>query len=174
VWKPSQSNSNASIFTHAMFHATYCAPGGFNWDYGDDPVNDDPRLENVNVKSVADSMAKCVHLLSFRSSLPLSLSLSHISLCRDIQERTKGYRTDQILWAFGCDFQYSNPRLNFKSMNKLFRYINARQDQYGFKLVYSTPSRYYKAVQGAGVKDWEVKTDDIFPYADGPDSYWTG
>lgn len=149
LWKPSQS-LNVSIFTHSMFHATYCPPGGFAWDYGDDPINDDPNLENVNVARFADMFAS------------------------DVKSRTKGYRTNQILWAFGCDFQYSNPRLNFKSMNKLFRYMNARQDKYGMELVYSTPSRYVKAVNAAGITDWEVKTDDIFPYADSPHSYWTG
>jgi hypothetical protein len=69
---------------------------------------------------------------------------------------------------------YSNPRLMIKSMNKLMRYMNARQSEYGMKLVYSTPSRYANAVKQAGITDWEIKTDDIFPYADGPHAYWTG
>ncbi len=116
-----------------MFHATYCPPDTFEYDYGADPVNDDPSLENVNVKQQADTLAS------------------------DVRARTAGYRTSQILFAFGCDFQYSNPRLMYKSMNKLMRYINARTDTYGIKLVYSTPSRYHTAVKSAGITDWEVK-----------------
>ena len=39
--------------------------------------------------------------------------------------------------------------------------------------MYSTPSRYLKAVNEAGLS-WSVKTDDFFPYADGPQAFWTG
>ena len=38
---------------------------------------------------------------------------------------------------------------------------------------YSTPSRYIDAVHNAN-KTWTLKTDDFFPYADGPYHYWTG
>lgn len=39
--------------------------------------------------------------------------------------------------------------------------------------MYSTPSRYLEAVNKADLS-WTVKTDDFFPYADGPDAFWTG
>ena len=39
--------------------------------------------------------------------------------------------------------------------------------------MYSTPSIYLKA-KNAEQTAWSVKTDDFFPYADGPDAYWTG
>ena len=39
--------------------------------------------------------------------------------------------------------------------------------------MYSTPSRYLKALNEAGLS-WSLKTDDFFPYADGPHAYWTG
>ena len=39
--------------------------------------------------------------------------------------------------------------------------------------MYSTPSRYLKALNEAGLS-WVVKTDDFFPYADGPQAFWTG
>lgn len=38
---------------------------------------------------------------------------------------------------------------------------------------YSTPSRYLDALHKAN-KTWPLKTDDFFPYADHPYSYWTG
>ena len=39
--------------------------------------------------------------------------------------------------------------------------------------MYSTPSIYLDALHAAG-ETWSVKTDDFFPYADAPWSYWTG
>ena len=41
------------------------------------------------------------------------------------------------------------------------------------KLMYSSPSRYLKAVNEADLS-WTVKSDDFFPYADGPHAFWTG
>lgn len=42
-----------------------------------------------------------------------------------------------------------------------------------FKFVYSTPSMYIDALQKHNVS-WPTKYDDMFPYADVPDGYWTG
>lgn len=38
---------------------------------------------------------------------------------------------------------------------------------------YSTPTCYTKALHQAKIK-WPTKSDDFFPYADKPNSYWTG
>ena len=38
---------------------------------------------------------------------------------------------------------------------------------------YSTPSQYVDALAAKDVK-WPTKYDDMFPYSDNPDSYWTG
>ena len=40
-------------------------------------------------------------------------------------------------------------------------------------IMYSTPSIYLDAVHQAG-ETWSVKTDDFFPYANDPWSFWTG
>ena len=40
-------------------------------------------------------------------------------------------------------------------------------------IMYSTPSIYLDALHQAG-ETWSVKTDDFFPYANNPWSYWTG
>lgn len=40
-------------------------------------------------------------------------------------------------------------------------------------IMYSTPSCYLKAVHDANLS-WTTKTDDFFPYASDPHSYWTG
>lgn len=51
-------------------------------------------------------------------------------------------------------------------------YMNEyHQSDYIFK--YSTPSIYIDALKEKDVK-WPTKYDDLFPYSDDPDSYWTG
>lgn len=59
-----------------------------------------------------------------------------------------------------------------------FRYANLRQQNGSeFNLIYSTPSCYVKAVHDEAEKKglkWKTKSDDYFPYASDPHSYWTG
>ncbi len=43
----------------------------------------------------------------------------------------------------------------------------------GMQLIYSTPRQYINALHALN-QTWTLKTDDIFPYADSPHSYWTG
>lgn len=52
-----------------------------------------------------------------------------------------------------------------EGMNK--RYPN------DYHLVYSTPSKYIDALKKHNVS-WPTKYDDMMPYSDGPDAYWTG
>lgn len=57
-------------------------------------------------------------------------------------------------------------------MDKLIKYVNENYaDQ--FNLFYSTPSKYVDALATYDV-EWPTKYDDMFPYSDGPDAYWTG
>ncbi len=58
-------------------------------------------------------------------------------------------------------------------MDKLMKYINSHSSTYGVNIFYSTPSIYTKAVNDAGLV-WDVKTDDFFPYGDGPHAIWSG
>jgi len=44
-------------------------------------------------------------------------------------------------------------------------------DKYHFQ--YSTPGNYVDAVANLNVT-WPVKTDDMFPYSDNANGYWTG
>jgi hypothetical protein len=57
-------------------------------------------------------------------------------------------------------------------MDAMISYIN---EHYGdkYKLFYSTPSIYVDAVAKYNIS-WPTKYDDMFPYSDNPDSYWTG
>lgn len=57
-------------------------------------------------------------------------------------------------------------------MDKIIKYVNENYaDQ--FNLFYSTPSQYVDALAKLEV-EWPTKYDDMFPYSDGPDGYWTG
>jgi hypothetical protein len=57
-------------------------------------------------------------------------------------------------------------------MDAMIDYMNTHHgDKYYLK--YSTPSDYVDALAKKDVK-WPTKYDDMFPYADGPDAYWTG
>jgi lysosomal alpha-mannosidase len=149
VWRGSESlGEEIDIFSHVLY-TDYCYLHGFAWEYGDIPIQDDPRLFDLNVKERADLFA----------SLVLSRSAS--------------YKTNNILVPFGCDFQFQNALMNFKNMDKLMKYINDRSDIYNMTLFYSTPSMYIDSVHNAGVS-WELNKYDFFPYADGIDAYWSG
>jgi len=54
----------------------------------------------------------------------------------------------------------------------MIEYMNTHYgDRYHLK--YSTPSDYVDAVFKHNVS-WPTKYDDMFPYSDNPDAYWTG
>ena len=57
-------------------------------------------------------------------------------------------------------------------MDNMIAYMNEHHsDKYHFR--YSTPSDYVDAIAKKKV-EWPTKSDDLFPYADSPDAYWTG
>jgi hypothetical protein len=65
-----------------------------------------------------------------------------------------------------------NALQNYKSIEYM---ISSMKDLFGTKynFIYSTPSQYVDAIAAYDVK-WPTKYDDMFPYADTQDSYWTG
>lgn len=71
----------------------------------------------------------------------------------------------------GCDFQFSNAHLNFVNIDKMIKYINDRFSN--VTLLYSTPGQYLDALIASNTT-WPVRYDDLFPYADKPQDYWTG
>ena len=101
------------------------------------------------------------------------------------------------MFPYGCDFQYMNANLLWKNMDKstvsvsilhlrlihiccyaVIHYIRKTPELNAkYNIFYSTPSIYVKAVHEAQDRlglVWSLKTDDFFPYADNPWSYWTG
>jgi len=79
-------------------------------------------------------------------------------------------RGSHQMWTLGGDFAYQAASRWFANIDKLIHYVNLDGR---VRLLYSTPSLYLKSkrdVKG----DWELRTDDLFPLADGPHEYWTG
>eukprot|EP01087_Luapelamoeba_hula_P010477 TRINITY_DN2776_c0_g1_i2.p1 TRINITY_DN2776_c0_g1~~TRINITY_DN2776_c0_g1_i2.p1 ORF type:complete len:1012 (-),score=176.54 TRINITY_DN2776_c0_g1_i2:20-3019(-) len=146
--------ATTEIYTHIFYDSTYCEADGFSFqDDNIQPVMDDPRLENYNIDKVAKRL---------------------VDLAR---ERSKHFTTSQIFFTFGCDFQFQDAVINFKNMDKLIEYINARPSQYGVKVLYSTPATYVAAVHEESAQRnlrWTVNNFDFFPYRDDQHSVWAG
>lgn len=72
----------------------------------------------------------------------------------------------------GCDFTYTNAKMNFESMDSLIKYIRNNYAS-NTTIMYSTPSDYIKAISAVNIT-WPTRYADMFPYADMPEDYWTG
>ena len=148
IWEASASlGEDASLFA-GMFWNGYGPPGGFDFDIGsnDPPVQDDPRLTDYNVDQRVDDFVKRA------------------------QEQAAIFQGENLMWTMGSDFQYSAAHTYFTNLDKLIKAVNADGR---VKAQYSTPSIYVEAKHAEGLT-FTQKTDDIFPYSDGPDAYWTG
>jgi len=71
----------------------------------------------------------------------------------------------------GDDFNYMNAKMYFKSMDRLITHFNDKYDD--ITLIYSTPSNYIDTISKLD-HTWPTKYDDMFPYADNENSFWTG
>jgi len=148
IWRGSENfGSETEIWSHVLY-TDYCYLHGYNWESGDDPIQDDPRLYDENVREKADQFAA------------------------QLRQRAASNKHNNVLVPFGCDFQFEKAPINFKNMDKLISYFK-KNGQYKLNLMYSTPSIYTKYVNSADIT-WSVKTSDFFPYADGPHAFWTG
>ena len=153
VWRPLHKDKpfGNEIFTHAMYEHYY-PPPGFCWatstcGYYDEPIVHDERLKTFNYKERIAEMYEWV---------------SHMK---------DHYRTKHLLIPMGGDFFYKNAHKIFINTDRLIKYFNEEYDD--FKLIYSTPGEYIKAVHESGAT-FPVKYEDQLPYADWPFAYWTG
>jgi len=62
----------------------------------------------------------------------------------------------------------------YKNLDRLINYVNVNTSTHGVNAFYSHPSAYVASKLGASSLSWSVKTDDYFPYCDGPHACWTG
>jgi len=84
VWDPTAGTGSPSgIFTHVLYH-NYGWPAGYCFDVrcSDDPIMDDPRLENYNADWKAAGLVSYLH------------------------ERASHYNTNELLVTIGGDFNY--------------------------------------------------------------------
>ena len=54
------------------------------------------------------------------------------------------YRSGNIMLTMGGDFCYQNALKYFKNLDILMKYVNLNTTNNGYKMIYSTPSRYCK------------------------------
>jgi len=148
IWRASESlGEEAQVFA-GQFWNGYGPPSGFDFNIGsnDPPVQDDPRLDDYNVDQRVDDFVKAA------------------------QEQAKIFQGEDLMWTMGSDFNYEAAHEWFTNLDKLIAAVN-KDGRVTAR--YSTPSEYVEAKHAANLT-WTLKTDDIFPYADGPDAYWTG
>ena len=96
------------------------------------------------------------------------------------QQMALNYRPDattgtyHLLFMMGSDFQYVAAQGAYMNMDKLIKYVNQGTGTvHNVNMFYSTPAEYTDARLAADVT-WPIKTDDYFPYCDGPHACWTG
>eukprot|EP00927_Polykrikos_kofoidii_P010586 TRINITY_DN14462_c0_g1_i1.p1 TRINITY_DN14462_c0_g1~~TRINITY_DN14462_c0_g1_i1.p1 ORF type:complete len:1029 (-),score=189.34 TRINITY_DN14462_c0_g1_i1:76-3162(-) len=152
VWRASPSlGVGTQIFSGLTgeYHGNYGPPPGFNWDVSsdDEPVQDDKSLENYNVPSRVNDF---VTQAKWQASV------------------TRG---NHIMWTMGSDFQYEDAREWYENLDRIIKYVNMDGR---VQAVYSTPERYLLAKAQERTVTWPLKTDDFFPYADGPHQFWSG
>uniref|UniRef100_A0A1W7RA88 Alpha-mannosidase n=1 Tax=Hadrurus spadix TaxID=141984 RepID=A0A1W7RA88_9SCOR len=152
LWQGSQNiGKSGEIFTSVLPN-TYSPPSGFCFDLlcNDQPIMDDPRLEDYNVDIRAQEFIKIA------------------------KTEATVYRTNNIIMTMGNDFNYQNADTWFKNLDKLMTYINKQlKNESKINVIYSTPSCYLKSVNALNYT-WGSKSDDFFPYASDPHAYWTG
>ncbi|XP_064094192.1 lysosomal alpha-mannosidase-like isoform X1 [Macrobrachium nipponense] len=152
VWEASANlGKDAWLFTGVLPNG-YGPPSGFCFDIlcNDDPIMDDPRLREYNVDNRVDEFLRAA------------------------ASQANGYATQDIIMTMGMDFHYTYAHSWYKNLDKLIKYVNARQQNgSNVNVFYSTPSCYLDALNKANMT-WPTKTDDFFPYASNNHSYWTG
>jgi hypothetical protein len=151
IWMPNEQSlgSDVNIFTHVLYRH-YSSPDGFGFDTDS---NDQQWINDITSEDF-NAPAEAEYLKS------------------QLDERIDHYLTDDMFVLIGDDFRYVNAYQNYMNIDNMIEYMNANyNDTYHFK--YATPSNYVDAVAKHNVS-WPTKYDDMFPYSDNPDGYWTG
>lgn len=148
LWRPSPSaGKQQQIFT-GIFAGGYGPFPNFCFDQhcSDPPIQDDPRLNDMNVKD--------------RVNLFVNISLT----------QAQGFSTNNLMFLAGSDFQHVDSLMWYRNLDKIIHYVNLDGRVNAF---YSTPGMYTDAVHATNTT-FTTKSDDFFPYADCPHCYWTG
>jgi hypothetical protein len=151
VWMPNEQSlgKDVNILAHTLY-CHYSSPAGLNFDIldNDEPWINDRESDTFNAEERGKAFKKY------------------------IDERCDYYITDECFMLFGDDFRYMNAMQNYENMDAMIKWMN---ENYGdeINIFYSTPSIYVDAMAAHDAK-FPTKYDDMFPYADTPDAYWTG
>ena len=163
VWRPSPSlGPSTEIFAGALAAAPYCTPSGLNFNGPagtsdlDNPVQNDARLEDINVQLFVDQVV------------------------RDAQAYANMSIGTHVMFMMGCDYMYDSAEVWYKNLDRLIDAVNADGR---VAAQYSTPD-IYAAAKHAESLSWTVKTvdQDFMPIcqvqsAGSPDTghmYWSG
>ena len=154
VWRASPSfGVDGQVFSGAFQSGNYGPPSGFCFDVfdcNDEPIQSNPDVPEYNLDRKVQDFIRAAR--------------------RQAAGTAGDVDTMNIMWNMGSDFQHEASEEWMTNLDKIIDGVNAEGS---VKAMYSTPSMYVKAKNAEAVQ-WGVKTDDFFPYADGPDSYWTG
>src|SRR5271170_7295018 len=106
IWKANddaEKNEDGSIFAGTLWKHYY-PPDGLCFDSrcGDDPVMDDPRLEEYNL------VKKATTLMNW------------------IRDQLDSYQTRHLMLTIGGDFMFSNARRWYKNYDKLIKFVNEK------------------------------------------------
>ncbi|XP_032399937.1 epididymis-specific alpha-mannosidase [Etheostoma spectabile] len=168
VWRGSPSlKEKQQIFTHTMDQFSYCTPSqlpfsnssGFYWNgvamFPDPPKNGVyPNMSLPVTKETVQAYAK--------------------TMVENIKQRAAWYRTNHVLWPWGCDKQFYNSSVQFNNMDPLMKYINQNSKEFGVTVRYATLSEYFQAIHQSDLV-WELRgSEDFLPYSTEPHQAWTG
>lgn len=168
VWRGSASlPETQQIFTHTMDQFSYCTPSylpfsnssGFYWN-GVALFPDPPK------DGVYPNM-----------SLPVTKETVHAyaqAMVDNIKQRAGWFRTNHVLWPWGCDKQFYNSSVQFGNMDPLMKYINSNSKDFGVTVQYATLSEYFSAIYQSNLV-WETRgSQDFLPYSTDSHQAWTG
>ncbi|KAM8880832.1 epididymis-specific alpha-mannosidase [Synchiropus picturatus] len=168
VWRGSPTlKEKQEIFTHVMDQFSYCTPSylpfsnssGFYWNgvaLFPDPPKDGvyPNMSLPVTKETVHAYAK--------------------TMVANIKQRAAWFRTNHVLWPWGCDKQFYNSSVQFSNMDPLMNYINQNSKDFGLTVQYATLSEYFKAVHQSDLV-WDIRgSEDFLPYSTEPYQAWTG
>ena len=151
------------------------------------------RMENHNLEFIYDPFGLGQNIfthISYRHYNPRNVLNDYIrdktitisedelkNVCEDtyrtLLQESEGYRTKNVLLYYGDDFTFQKANFNYENIEMVMDYVNKNMKG-TMKMIYSTPSQYFKSVLDSGVEFEKHSNYDFFPYADNAHCYWTG
>ncbi|XP_032876854.1 epididymis-specific alpha-mannosidase [Amblyraja radiata] len=168
VWQGSPSLAEQQqIFTHTMDQYSYCVPAslpfsnrsGFFWN-GIAVFPDPPK------DGIYPNMSLPVTSQTIRAYAE--------TMVANIKQRAAWFKSNHVLWPWGCDKQFFNASMQFENMDPLMDYVNQHRREFGVTVQYATLSEYFQAVHNANLT-WDTrKSRDFLPYSSEPFQAWSG